>query len=72
MNNADKLIDDIIRLRKEKKVTQQQLSDMTGIKQPVIARLERKKTDPHLSTIIRILDCLESRLIIDDKYKEED
>lgn len=67
-----KIIDDIVSLRKKRGITQQQLSELSGIKQPMIARIESGKSDPQLSTIIKILDCLEARLIIDDKYKEED
>lgn len=66
-----KIIDDIVLLRKKRGITQQQLSELSGIKQPMIARIESGKSDPQLSTIIKILDCLEARLIVDDKYEEE-
>ncbi len=43
-------------LRKEKKITQQQLADLVGIKQPSIAALEAGNASPSLETIARIAE----------------
>ena len=41
---------------------------MSGVKQPVIARLEKGQTNPQLDTILKLLVPLGKKLIIvDDK-----
>ncbi len=49
------LIENIVRMRKEKGYTQQRLSKESGVSQPVIARIERGVTNPQLETLIKIL-----------------
>lgn len=49
------LINDIIDARKKEGITQKQLEAMSGVKQPIISRMERGTTDPKLSTILKIL-----------------
>lgn len=49
------LASEIIKARQDKGVTQKQLETMSGVKQPVIARLEHGTTDPQLSTMLKIL-----------------
>lgn len=49
------LASEIIKARQEKGVTQKQLEALSGVRQPVIARLERGSTDPQLSTLLKIL-----------------
>ena len=49
------LINDIIDARKKEGITQKQLEAMSGVKQPIISRMERGNTDPKLSTILKIL-----------------
>lgn len=53
-----KIICEIIEARKESGITQKELEKRSGIKQPVIARMECGKTDPQLSTVLRILSAL--------------
>ncbi|MGN1270355.1 MAG: helix-turn-helix domain-containing protein [Clostridia bacterium] len=54
-----KLEMDIIRAtieaRKKNKLTQRELSKKSGIKQPVIARIERCVNSPQTSTLIKLL-----------------
>lgn len=52
------LASEIIKARQEKGVTQKQLEAMSGVRQPVIARLEHGTTDPQLSTMLKILSSL--------------
>lgn len=52
------LASEIIKARQEKGMTQKQLETMSGVRQPVIARLERGTTDPRLSTMLKILSAL--------------
>ena len=49
------LIKAVIDTRKKSKLTQRDLSKKSGIKQPVIARIESNINSPHVSTLIKIL-----------------
>ena len=48
-------IGELIKSREEAKYSQMKLSKLAGIKQPVLARIESKVSDPRLSTIIKLL-----------------
>ena len=48
----------IINAREEQNITQQELEKMSGVTQPLIARIERGKTEPRVSTIIKLLEPL--------------
>ena len=58
------LLGEIINARQAKGLTQKELEAASGVKQPVIARLERGSTDPQLSTIIKVLAPLGKTLAI--------
>ncbi len=60
------LIGELIKARKEKGLSQKRLEEMSGVKQPVIARMERGTTSPTLSTVIRVLASLGKTLYIGD------
>ena len=49
------IIEAVVRARKEKNLTQQQLSDISGIKQPAIARIENGTNSPMVSTLMKML-----------------
>lgn len=50
----------IRKLRKERKMSQQELSEKSGVSRTIISFLESGKSiDTHLSTLQRIADCLE-------------
>lgn len=53
-----KLIGEMIRLRKQEKVTQSRLAEITGNKQQVISRIEKKENSPTLRTFCNILSAL--------------
>ncbi|MBQ3076135.1 MAG: helix-turn-helix transcriptional regulator [Clostridia bacterium] len=58
-NHAEyKLIGEMISLRKQKKITQSELAKLTGNKQQVISRIERKENNPSLKLFTHILDVL--------------
>lgn len=59
-------IEKIISLRQKKKLTQTELSNISGVSQPVIARLEKSKTDPQLSTVIKLLHSMGAELAINE------
>ena len=52
------IINEMIRAREEEGITQKQLEEMSGIKQPVISRMEKGTTDPQLSTVLKVLNSL--------------
>lgn len=54
----------LIDARNEEKITQRQLEQMSGVKQPVIARIESGSTDPRLGTVLRMLAPLGKTLAI--------
>lgn len=58
------LIGELIQARKEQNITQKQLEEMSGVKQPVIARVERGASIPSVSTLLKILVPLGKKLAI--------
>lgn len=58
-NHAEyELIGEMIALRKQKGITQSELASLTGNKQQVISRIERKENNPSLKMFAHILDVL--------------
>lgn len=49
------LILTMIRIREEKSITQTQLAQLAGVKQPAIARLETMTHSPQIDSLLRIL-----------------
>ena len=64
INLKNKIIGEIIEARQSQEVTQQFLEEMSGVRQPVIARLEGNTSDPRLTTILKILRPLGKTLAI--------
>lgn len=60
------LITELINARKEKGFTQRDLEEMSGVKQPVIARMENGGCTPNLSTVLKVLAPLGKTLYIGD------
>ena len=58
------LITEFIRLRKELGITQRQLEKLSGVSQPVIARIESGKNTPNINTITKLLTPLGKKLCI--------
>ena len=64
------LADTVIRQRKEKHMTQKQLSDLTGINRAMISRLEKKDYQPsiqQLETLGEILDFEPVNMFVEEK-----
>jgi DNA-binding XRE family transcriptional regulator len=53
-----RLIGEMISLRKKGKITQSQLAQLTGNKQQVISRIERRDNSPSLRIFSNILNAL--------------
>lgn len=58
------LVDEMIKLRHEKGMTQKELEMLSGVKQPIIARMEKGTTTPQLSTLIKLLIPLGKTLAV--------
>ena len=54
----------IIEARKAKGLSQEELAEMVGMKQPAIARLENMKVTPKLDTVFAVLDALDYEIKI--------
>jgi DNA-binding XRE family transcriptional regulator len=52
--------------RKERGLTQKKLEELSGVKQPIIARMERGSTSPQLETVLKVLAALGKTLCIAD------
>ena len=58
------LIGELIKARQEKGLSQKKLEELRGVKQPVIARMEKGQTSPQLDTILKVLAPLGKTLAI--------
>ncbi len=58
------LIGELIKARQEKGISQKKLEELSGVKQPVIARLEKGSTIPQLDTVLKILAPLGKTLAV--------
>ncbi len=58
------LIGELIKARQEKGISQKKLEEMSGVRQPVIARMEKGSTSPQLDTVLKVLASLGKTLAI--------
>lgn len=58
------LICELIKARNERGISQKKLEEMSGVKQPVIARMERGITSPQLDTVLKVLNSLGKTLAV--------
>lgn len=58
------LIGELIKARQEKGISQKKLEELSGVKQPIIARMERGNTSPQLDTILKVLAPLGKTLAV--------
>lgn len=52
--------------RKERGISQKKLEELSGVKQPIIARMEKGSTSPQLDTVLKVLAPLGKTLYIGD------
>lgn len=64
-----RLIGEMIRLRKAEKITQSQLAAITGSRQQVISRIEKKESSPSLKIFCNMLSALGYELQIVKKVQ---
>lgn len=58
------LIGELIKARQEQGLSQRKLEELSGVKQPIISRMESGTTSPQLDTILRVLAPLGKTLAI--------
>ena len=56
--NWNLLVEEAIRRRKERKISQRRLAAIADVSQPTISRFEQRKDDIQLSSAIKILSIL--------------
>lgn len=58
------LIGELIQARQQKGISQKELEKLSGVKQPIIARMEKGSTSPNLSTVLKVLAPLGKTLYV--------
>ncbi|MCM1268823.1 MAG: helix-turn-helix domain-containing protein [Bacteroidales bacterium] len=58
------IIGELIKARQEKGISQKKLEELSGVKQPIIARMEKGSTNPQLTTILKVLAPLGKTLAV--------
>jgi len=58
------IIGELIRARQEKNISQRELEQLSGVKQPIISRMEAGETSPQLDTVLRVLAPLGKTLAV--------
>jgi len=58
------LMVELTRARNERGLSQRNLEELSGVKQPVIARMENGSTSPQLDTVLKVLAPLGKTLAI--------
>ncbi|MEG1892105.1 MAG: helix-turn-helix transcriptional regulator [Clostridia bacterium] len=58
------LICELVRARQEHGLSQKKLEELSGVKQPVIARIEHGDSSPRLDTMIKVLAPLGKTLAV--------
>jgi DNA-binding XRE family transcriptional regulator len=58
------IIGELIKARQENGISQKKLEELSGVKQPVIARMEKGTTSPQLDTVLKVLAPLGKTLAV--------
>ena len=58
------IIGELIKARQENNISQRELEHLSGVKQPVISRMEAGETSPQLDTVLRVLAPLGKTLAV--------
>jgi ribosome-binding protein aMBF1 (putative translation factor) len=64
INFFSDIIGKVVEAREEKGLSQRELAELCGVKQPVIARLERAAHSPQIDTLFKVLRPLGYTLAI--------
>jgi len=58
------IIGELIKARNEQGITQRELESLSGVKQPIISRMESGETSPQIDTVLRLLAPLGKTLAV--------
>lgn len=58
------IMGELVKARQEYGISQKRLEELSGVKQPVIARMEKGTTNPQLDTLLKVLAPLGKTLAI--------
>ncbi|MBQ6961456.1 MAG: helix-turn-helix domain-containing protein [Clostridia bacterium] len=58
------LIGELIKARQEQGISQKKLEELSGVKQPIIARMEKGYTSPQIDTLLKVLAPLGKTIAI--------
>ncbi len=58
------IIGELIKARQERGISQKKLEELSGVKQPIIARMERGSTSPQIDTVLTVLAPLGKTLAV--------
>jgi DNA-binding XRE family transcriptional regulator len=58
------IIGELIKARNERGVSQKKLEELSGVKQPIFARMERGSTNPQIDTVLKVLAPLGKTLAV--------
>ena len=74
MNNpktGNEIIDDFIRLRKSRHMSQTEVAKKAGLHQAAVGRIENKSTEPRLETLLKLLNTMGYTLAVIPEYDKE-
>ena len=60
------IMGELVKARQEKHISQRELESLSGVKQPIISRMESGTTSPQLDTVLKVLGALGKTLYIGD------
>lgn len=58
------LVGELIKARQKKGLSQKRLEELSGVKQPIIARMEKGTTSPQIETVLKVLAPLGKTLAV--------
>ena len=61
---------ELAQARKERGISQKKLEELSGVKQPIIARMEKGGTSPQLDTVLKVLAPLGKTLYIGECQRQ--
>ena len=66
------LIGALIEARETQGISQKKLEELSGVKQPIISRMERGGTSPQIDTVLKVLAPLGKTLYVGDLKRSVD
>ncbi len=63
---CEEIIKEIVHMRQHNNLSQNELADMSGVRQPMIARIEHGLNTPNMSTVLKLLAAFGKTLYIGD------